>query len=59
MELTGGAANRTLKGDEESERRREGSARSCSVRVERLVRRLAGNSAGEVFTIFGEIQGCW
>ena len=38
MELTGGAANRTMKGDEKSESRREESARACSVGVERWVR---------------------
>jgi hypothetical protein len=40
MELTGGAANRTMGGDEKSECMREEVGGGCSVRVERLLRPL-------------------
>jgi len=46
MELTGGAASWTMKGDEKSEYRREESARGCSVRVERWVRHEASPLIG-------------
>jgi len=42
MELTGGAADRKLGGDEKSECTKEELDRGCTVRVERWVRHSAG-----------------
>ncbi len=57
MELTGDAANRTMKGDEKSERRREESARGCSVRVERWVRPPGNWVCGER-RMWSGVSGC-